>query len=59
MSATAGAQHGEEIHQVSECVDVCVAELARAVTMVHDVTSYLYRLCGNPLMQLLWDPDIW
>lgn len=41
MSATAGAQHGEEIHQVSECVDVCVAELARAVTMVHDVTSYL------------------
>lgn len=34
-------QHGEEGHKVFGCMDMCIAELAKAVTIVHDVTSYL------------------
>lgn len=41
-----------------DCMDVCAAELARAATIVCDVTSYLLP-CGNPQLQLPWDLDIW
>lgn len=41
VSATTEMQHGEEVHEVFGCTDMCIAELAKAVTIVRDVTSYL------------------
>lgn len=39
------------------CTDTCIAELAKAVTVVHDVTPDLWGLCDNPQLHLLWEPD--
>lgn len=41
MSATTRVQHGEEVREVPGCLDVCIAELAKAGTIAHDVTPYL------------------
>lgn len=40
-SAGDEAQHGEKVHTVFGYMDMHIAELAKAVTIVHDVTAYL------------------
>jgi len=41
IPATTARQHGEEVREVFGCVGGCIAELAKAVTIVCDVTPYL------------------
>lgn len=40
-SARGETQHGEEAHKVFGCMDMCIAELGKAETIVYDVISYL------------------
>lgn len=34
-------QHGKEVREMFGCMDMYTAELAKTVTIVHDVTPYL------------------
>lgn len=46
----------EERKPVLGSRDMCIAELAEAVTIGHDVTPHLWGLCDNPELHLPWEP---